>query len=359
MQTSERVCELSERLGDTSARLLGLANVGFVYHFRLELPRALEIARRCAQLVEQNLNGETPPYVQFLLAVCAMDSGDLPQARSLFTDVMDRVRSAHGQAATELRPWNIWVLSPDHLAAVQLELGRPDAAAKLSNEALRRGRELKDPFNLFPVTFRAGILRYYLREPQAARALVEAAIALTEGNSPPDQIALGHWFRDCWATAEPGKPETRIDELEENVTLFPDVMQIQISGMLAQVCIDARQSGRALKVLDEGLGKCENLGVHVVDTELHRLRGEAILIRDSSATAEAEQAYRKAIEIARGQSGKWWELRATTSLARLLAKQRKRDEARTMLADIYNWFTEGFDTADLKEAKALLEELGN
>jgi tetratricopeptide (TPR) repeat protein len=286
-----------------------------------------------------------------------MDSGDLPQARSLFTDVMDHVRSAHDLGATELRPWNIWILSPDGLAEVQLELGRPDAAVKLSNEALRRGRELKDWFNLFPVTFKAGILRYYLREPQAARALAEAAIALTEGNSPPDQIALGRWFRDCWATAEPGKFETRIDELEENITLFPDVMQIQISGMLAQVCIDARQSGRALKVLDEGLGKCERLGVHVVDTELHRLRGEAILMRDSSATAEAEKAYRKAIEIAKGQSAKWWELRATTSLARLLRDTNRRDEARKMLSEIYNWFTEGFDTADLKDAKAMLDEL--
>jgi predicted ATPase len=80
-------------------------------------------------------------------------------------------------------------------------------------------------------------------------------------------------------------------------------------------------------------------------------------MRDSSATAEAEKAYRKSIEIANSQSAKWWELRATMSLARLLTKQGRRNEARAMLADIYNWFTEGFDTADLKEAQALLEEL--
>ena len=68
---------------------------------------------------------------------------------------------------------------------------------------------------------------------------------------------------------------------------------------------------------------------------------------------------RKAIEIARRQESRWWELRATTSLARLLVKQDRRDEARTMLSEIYGWFTEGFDTADLKEAKALLGELSN
>ena len=84
-----------------------------------------------------------------------------------------------------------------------------------------------------------------------------------------------------------------------------------------------------------------------------------MLAQNPSDLAEAERCFRRAIEIARRQSAKSWELRATTNLARLLAKQGRRDEARAMLADIYNWFTEGFDTADLKDAKALLDELCN
>jgi predicted ATPase len=75
------------------------------------------------------------------------------------------------------------------------------------------------------------------------------------------------------------------------------------------------------------------------------------------STSEAESAFRRAIEIAQQQSAKSWELRATMSLARLLAKQGRRDEARAMLAEIYNWFTEGFDTADLRDARTLLDEL--
>jgi predicted ATPase len=82
-------------------------------------------------------------------------------------------------------------------------------------------------------------------------------------------------------------------------------------------------------------------------------------MRDSSATDEAESCFRKGIEIANSQSAKWWELRATVSLARLLGDTNRRDEAYTMLAEIYGWFTEGFDTADLKDAKALLGELSN
>jgi predicted ATPase len=91
--------------------------------------------------------------------------------------------------------------------------------------------------------------------------------------------------------------------------------------------------------------------------ELHRLKGAATLGRNPSATADAENCFRKAIEVACSQSARWWELRATVSMARLLRDTNRRDEARTMLAEIYNWFTEGFDTADLKDAKALLDEL--
>jgi predicted ATPase len=91
--------------------------------------------------------------------------------------------------------------------------------------------------------------------------------------------------------------------------------------------------------------------------ELLRVNGELLLIKDPASHAEAEKSFRNGIEVARRQSAKSWELRATTSLARLLAKQKRHAEARAALSDIYNWFTEGFDTADLKDAEAVLAEL--
>ncbi len=93
------------------------------------------------------------------------------------------------------------------------------------------------------------------------------------------------------------------------------------------------------------------------EAELHRLKGELLLKREPSNVGEARSCFQRAVEIARNQGAKSLELRATMSLARLLAKQRRRGEARAMLAEIYNWFTEGFDTADLKEAEELLDEL--
>jgi predicted ATPase len=96
---------------------------------------------------------------------------------------------------------------------------------------------------------------------------------------------------------------------------------------------------------------------HRYEAEIHRLKGELLLKRDCFNDAEAESCFERAIEIARKQSAKSQELRATVSLARLLAKQSRRGEARAMLAEIYNWFIKGFDTADLKDAKALRDEL--
>ena len=92
---------------------------------------------------------------------------------------------------------------------------------------------------------------------------------------------------------------------------------------------------------------------------MYRLKGELLLKQDDPNATEAQSCFQRAIEVARKQSAKSWELRATTSLARLLQKQGSRDQARTMLAEIYGWFTEGFDTADLKDAKALLDELAD
>jgi predicted ATPase len=128
---------------------------------------------------------------------------------------------------------------------------------------------------------------------------------------------------------------------------------------LAEACIAFNQFDKASEALEEALIIAESDDDRYCETETHRLRGELLLRKSESNWVEAETCFERAIEVARQQSARWWELRATVSLARLLAKQGRCDEARAMLAEIYNWFTEGFDTADLKDAKALLDELNN
>jgi predicted ATPase len=118
----------------------------------------------------------------------------------------------------------------------------------------------------------------------------------------------------------------------------------------------AGQTSVGLELIEKALEQVSRTGERVWEAELHRLKGELLLTESWNKRREAEQCFRKAVEIAQGLHAKSWELRATMSLARLLAKG---DEARAMLGEIYNWFTEGFDTPDLKDAKALLDQLGN
>jgi predicted ATPase len=129
-------------------------------------------------------------------------------------------------------------------------------------------------------------------------------------------------------------------------------------ALLAEALGNKSRAEEALKVLAEALTVASKNGDLVYDAEIYRLEGELLLASSRADNrSEAESCFRRAIEIARRQQAKSWELRAVTSLSRLLQKQGKKDEARRMLAEIYGWFTEGFDTADLKDAKALLEEL--
>ena len=127
--------------------------------------------------------------------------------------------------------------------------------------------------------------------------------------------------------------------------------------LLAEACREAGRLDDGLSALTEALAAADEHEIRHYEAETHRLKGELLLKQDHSNAAEAQSCFQRAIEIARKQSAKSLELRATMSLARLLAKQGRRDEARAMLAEIYGWFTEGFDTADLKDAKALLDEL--
>src|SRR5262249_46513947 len=117
------------------------------------------------------------------------------------------------------------------------------------------------------------------------------------------------------------------------------------------------QSEAGLKVLAEALGHVEHTGERYYEAEIHRLKGALLLQQSSSNHTEAEVCFHAALAIARTQQAKSFELRAATSLARLLQQQGKRQEANDLLAPVYGWFTEGFDTVDLQDAKVLLEAL--
>ena len=128
--------------------------------------------------------------------------------------------------------------------------------------------------------------------------------------------------------------------------------------MLAEVCAADDQCEEGLKSVADAQLHADRMGERWWQAEIHRVRGVLLLMRSGDVHAEVEHCFRQALDVARGQAAKSLELRAAASLARLWRDQGKADDARSLLAPIYGWFTEGFDTADLKCAKALLDELG-
>jgi len=162
-----------------------------------------------------------------------------------------------------------------------------------------------------------------------------------------------------WALVHLGSADEGFDEIGRGMAIHPTrgSNRALFRRLLAEVYLLAKRADDGLRAVSEGLRESEGDRRQWDHAELYRLKGELLLLQNVSGATDAENCFRGAIQIAQRQQAKSWELRATMSLARLLASQGRRDEAVTMLAAIYNWFTEGFDTADLKDAKALLDEL--
>jgi predicted ATPase len=147
-------------------------------------------------------------------------------------------------------------------------------------------------------------------------------------------------------------------------TMGAKILRPYLLSLLAEACVRDGQIEPGLGALEEALATAENHAERFYEAELHRLQGEVLLRKFVRATGlsplqmQPEAAFQTALDIARRQGAKALELRAATSLSRVWQQQNKQQQARQLLADIYNWFTEGFDTADLQEARALLDILG-
>jgi predicted ATPase len=160
-----------------------------------------------------------------------------------------------------------------------------------------------------------------------------------------------------WARAQMGRIEESLSEmLRSRADVFASGGKYWFFLGLANIYLLLARQQEGLEAVDEALANGARRGLRFTEAETLRLKGELLLL-DGNRSMEAAHCFEDAMELARQQSAKSWELRATNSFARQLAKQARRNEARTMLAEIYGWFTEGFDTRDLQEAKQLLNEL--
>jgi adenylate cyclase len=237
-------------------------------------------------------------------------------------------------------------------------LGYPDQARKRAEEALALAREIGHRYTLAGTLDTVAWTYAYCREGKKARELATAAIELSTAQEFPHWRAMGLKMRGL-ALIELGEPGG-VEQMREGHDAYRATGALM--GGSHNLAERARglgyqgQFAEGLRLLDEALNTARSTGVRHYEAEINRLGGE-LLLAGANETAKAEQCFYTGIAVARNQSAKSLELRGTMSLARLLRDTGRGDEARTMLAEIYNWFTEGFDTADLKDAKALLDEL--
>ena len=244
-------------------------------------------------------------------------------------------------------------------------LGYPDQACTKIEGAVSLAQELAHPYTLGYAFTHAALVYQLCRREQATRESAEAAIEICSKHGFPFFLGTATLIRG-WALAQEGTREEGIVEILRGLGIYgttgsrinwPEyyIALAESYGVLGHV-------DEGVKAVEEAVTAVEKTGERRDEAEVHRLKGLLVPRQKASRSKTqskllAEKHFRKALEVARNQSAKSWELRATTSLARLLRDTNRRDEARAMLADIYNWYTEGFDTADLKDAKALLEEL--
>jgi predicted ATPase len=222
-------------------------------------------------------------------------------------------------------------------------------------------QQLAHPFSLSVAFSWVAVVHQFRREVRATQERAEAAISLATEQGFPQWKAVGSLLRG-WALVQQGQAQAGIEQLTQGLTAWRATGAEQVRSYWLALLAEAHnvigQPETGLAVLAEALVHVEHTGERYYEAEIHRLKGELLLQQSSDNQADAETCYQQAIDIARNQQAKSLELRATTSLAKLRQQQGKRQEAYDLLAPVYSWFTEGFDTADLQEAKALLEELG-
>ncbi|MCZ6840920.1 MAG: AAA family ATPase [Alphaproteobacteria bacterium] len=256
---------------------------------------------------------------------------------------------------------DVGVCCRETLATALWLLGYPDQAVEKNHDAVGLATELSHPFSLVLALHSSAEVHQHRREPRFTQERAEAMIAVcTEHDISPEYSALGT-IRRGWAVAAEGRHEQGIADIQQGLTTVQAAgatrSRTYLLALLAEVFGQTGKAEQGLKALAEALEIVEKTDVRWWEAEVHRLTGELLLSRPAQDTAVAEECFNRAIAVAQGQSAKSLELRAATSLARLWRDQSRAAEARDLLAPVYGWFTEGFDTADLKEAKTLLDEL--
>jgi len=359
-QVFDRALQLSEHVGEPRQRFAALHGLWGSSVSRAELQTARKIIEQLLILAQSMQISTVQLWAHYGAGITFFWLGELVTAqehREQLLVLYDPQR--HGPQFRRVTE-DPGVNSLGYSALTLWLLGYPNQAAAKIQEALHLAQDESHPFTLAFAYVLAAHLSQFRREEQTAQQYAEAAMAISTEHKFPSLLGWGTIFLG-WSLAKQGQamPEG-INHIRQGLAITratgTNLAQTYMLALLVEAYQKAGQIEEAFTILEEALEAVESTSERVYETELYRLKGDLLLIRDDHSR-EIEANYQQAIEIARRRNVKSLELRATMSLCHLWRSQGKQEEARRMLVEIYNWFTEGFDTPDLKRAKTLLEEL--
>jgi predicted ATPase len=359
-QTYIRAYELCQQIEEKARLFPVLWGLWSLYLVRAQHQTGRELAEQLLPLAQQTQDRALSVHAYrargntlFFVGEFAHAHADLERGIALYNAQAFR-------SYTLLYGQDAGVACLSHVAQVLWVLGYPEQARQRNHEALVLAQEVSHPFSLAYALGFAGRFHHFRRERQAVHAQADALMALADAQGFTQWLAIGAVLRG-WVLVEQGQYTEGMTQIHQGLAAYwatgAKLARSYWLALLVEACGVAGQVEEGLSVVTEALTAAHTTGERFWEAELYRLQGELQLRQAVHDKAQAEVCFHRALDVARSQQAKALELRAATSLSRLWQQQGKRAEARDLLAPIYGWFTEGFDTTDLQQAKALLEAL--
>jgi predicted ATPase len=359
-QTYARAQVLCQQVGDTPQLFPTLRGLWRFYQGRGALLTARELGEQLLRLAQREAAPMPRLEAHTALGQTLFQLGDYATARihleqgvALIDRPMQRAQVLHQGEASGVRGLvtaarTLWCL------------GYSAQAVRRSAEALALAQELAHPYSLAMVQYQTAFLHHHRRDVPAVQAQAEAVLSLATTQGFPLFVGHGTYLRG-WALAMQGEGAAGLAQLHQGlahvVATGQELSRPFCLVLLAEAAGHVGQVEDGLRLLAEALTMMEASGRGDLLAEAYRLQGTLLLQQAVPDAVQAEARFQQALVLARRQQAKSWELRSALSLCRLWQQQGKRAKARALLAPIYSWFTEGFDTADLQEAQALLKVL--
>jgi len=350
---------LCQQVGETSELVPVLYGLWRFYVTRPQFHTARELGETLLRVAQRAHDPELAVLAHGCLGPPWLCLGALPTARQHLeaasthctSDQRRALMSRMGHDPATSRPWTamtLWLL------------GYPEQALARVHEALALVHELSHPYSLAWAQCFAAFVSQFRRDVQAVHEQAKAAVALATEQGFPLLTAWGTSVRG-WALAMQGQGEEGLTQVRQGIAAYRATGAAlnvpYLCTVLADVCDHLGHTADGLQALAEAHSLMEQHEERWWEAEIHRLRGVLLLRQPGTPQAEAEAWLQRALDVARRQEAKSLELRAAMSLSRLWQQQGKQQAAHNLLAEVYGWFTEGFDTPDLQEARALLNAL--